>query len=108
MNNKIIYAYSLAVLLACAVTPPARASDPTQPEMMALTPVTTAAQATAVPKLTLIQSSGSRFQAVINGQLVRPGDTIDGYQVSRINARQVFLHQGERQLVLNLFNTTTK
>ncbi len=108
MNNKIIYVYSLAVLLASVVMPPVLASDPTQPEMPALTPVTVAGQAAAVPKLTLIQSSGSRFQAVINGQLVRPGDTIAGYQVHQINARQVLLRQGERQLVLNLFNTTTK
>ena len=108
MNNKIIYAYSLAVLLALTATLQVWASDPTQPEIMALAPVATADQAPALPKLTLIQFSGSRFHAVINGRLVRPGDEIDGYQVQQINARQVFLRQGERQLVLNLFNTTIK
>ncbi len=108
MNNKIIYVYSLVALLALTVTLQVRASDPTQPEIIAVAAVATAGQAPALPKLTLIQSSGSRYQAVINGRLVRPGDTIDGFQVQQINARQVFLRQGERQLVLNLFKTTTK
>jgi MSHA biogenesis protein MshK len=82
------------------------AADPTQPEYDE--PSTTAATrvVTAQPKLTLIQSSGQRFQAVVNGQLVRPGDQLDGYLVQQINARQVVLVQGERRLVLNLFKTT--
>lgn len=108
MNNKIIYVYSLTALLALLTAWQGLASDPTRPEMMALLPVATAGQASALPKLTLIKSSGSRFQAVINGQLVQPGDAVAGFQVQQITARQVLLRQGERQVVLNLFNTTIK
>mgnify|MGYP006055458539 FL=1 len=82
------------------------AAEPTQPEFAQTFARTAARVVTAQPKLTLIQSSGQRFQAVVNGQLVRPGDQLDGYLVQQINARQVVLVQGERRLVLNLFKTT--
>jgi MSHA biogenesis protein MshK len=82
------------------------AADPTEPEYAEPSTAAATRVVTAQPKLTLIQSSGQRFQAVVNGQLVRPGDQLDGYLVQQINARQVVLVQGERRLVLNLFKTT--
>lgn len=102
MNKKIIYGCSLGCSFAWQVM----AADPTQPEFAQTFATTAARVVTAQPKLTLIQSSGQRFQAVVNGQLVRPGDQLGGYLVQQINARQVVLVQGERRLVLNLFKTT--
>lgn len=102
MNKKIIYGFSLG----CCFALPVQASDPTQPEYVEAHVTESANRAAKPPKLTLIQSNGQRFQAVVNGQLVRPGDQLDGYVVQQINARQVVLVQGERRFVLNLFKTT--
>ncbi|OBP16732.1 hypothetical protein A5320_04960 [Rheinheimera sp. SA_1] len=95
-----------AVLLSTAVL----AADPTQPEaqLQRLTAAGATQTATpALPKLSMIRSQGSHQQALINGQWLKAGEKIGAYQVRSISASQVTLVQGERSLVLNLFQTTT-
>lgn len=102
-----IYGFSLTVALLCyAATANA---DPTRPEAD-LTPVAAVQsdQASPLPKLSLIRSSGRQFQALINGVLVKNGDKVGDYQVQQISAGQVILRQGDKRLQLNLFQTTTK
>ncbi len=101
------------LLLAAAVTllaPIALASDPTQPEVQLQ--LTTAAGATqtakaVLPKLSMIRSQGPRHQALIDGKWLKAGEQIGAYSVRSISASQVTLVQGDRSLVLNLFQTTT-
>jgi hypothetical protein len=93
-----------AVLLSTTVL----AADPTQPEVQLSTIAgTTQAAAPVLPKLSMIRSQGSRQQALINGQWLEAGEKIGAYQVRSISASQVTLVQGDRSLVLNLFQTTT-
>lgn len=102
-----IYGFSLTVaLLLCTATAKA---DPTRPEAD-LTPVAAvqSVEASPLPKLSLIRSSGSQFQALIDGVLVKKGDKVGDYQVQHISAGQVMLRQGDKHLQLNLFKTTTK
>ena len=85
-------------------------ADPTRPEVqLQQTTTSSAAQAVApvLPKLSMIRSQGSRRQALIDGQWRKAGEKIGAYQVRSISASQVTLEQGERSLVLNLFQTTT-
>ncbi len=95
-----------AVLLSTAVL----AADPTQPEVqlqLSTTAAITQTVAPVLPKLSMIRSQGSRQQALINGQWLKAGEKIGAYSVRSISASQVTLVQGDRSLVLNLFQTTT-
>jgi hypothetical protein len=86
------------------------AADPTRPDTQ-LQLTTTAgimpAATPAAPKLSMIRSQGPRHQALIDGQWLKSGEKIGAYQVRSISASQVILVQGDRSLVLNLFQTTT-
>lgn len=86
------------------------AADPTQPEVQ-LQPSTAAGTtqtaAPALPKLSMIRTQGSRHQALIDGQWLKTGEKVGAYQVRSISASQVILVQGDRSLLLNLFQTTT-
>lgn len=95
----------MAILLSTVVL----ASDPTQPEVQLVVADAAAEKTVApsLPKLSMIRSQGSRQQALINGQWLKAGEKIGAYQVRSISASQVTLVQGDRSLVLNLFQTTT-
>jgi hypothetical protein len=98
-------ALMLASLMLAPVT---LASDPTQPEVqLDITPGAVAAVTPALPVLSMIRSQGTSQQAFINGEWYRVGEKIGVYRVRNISVSQVTLQQGERQLVLNLFKTTT-
>jgi|GEM_PF-3003860 len=104
-----IVAAALAVITAM-LSPIALAADPTQPEVqlqLSTAAGTAPTVAPALPKLSLIRSQGSRRQALINGQWLKTGENIGAYSVRSISASQVTLVQGDRSLVLNLFQTTT-
>lgn len=102
-----IYGFSLTVallFLAASVQ-----ADPTQPEAdLTAVAVVQSGETKPLPKLSLIRSSGSQFQALIDGVLVKQGDKVGDYQVQQISAGQVMLRQGDKRLLLNLFKTTTK
>ena len=101
-----------AVLLACSLmslTPAALYADPTRPEAQLNLDVTATpvAAAPVLPKLSMIRSQGSRHLALLDGQWRKVGEKFGGYQVRSISVSQVTLLQGERRLVLSLFQTTT-
>lgn len=99
----------LLAVLAVLSAPVAMASDPTRPEATLGVDLATQAPTTATvqPKLSMIRSQGTRYQALLDGQWRKTGDKIGVYQIRSISARQVHLAEGERSLVLNLFQITT-
>lgn len=102
-----IYGFSLTVALLL-LTATVKA-DPTRPEAdLTAVAAVQSGETKPLPKLSLIRSSGSQFQALIDGVLVKQGDKVGDYQVQHISAGQVMLRQGDKGLQLNLFKTTTK
>lgn len=96
------------VLASLVLAPVALASDPTQPEVqLESSPGTETVAKLALPVLSMIRSQGTSQQAFINGQWLKVGEKIGVYRVRNISVSQVTLQHGERQLVLNLFKTTT-
>ncbi|EKE85409.1 type II secretion pathway component [Idiomarina xiamenensis] len=94
----------LALLLSIAAsliaTPlAAQEHDPTRPLDL---PASTAAEQ---PLEVQIIKSGSRPSAVISGQLVRPGDTIQGYTVVAINTQQVSLSRAGERIELSVYSS---
>ena len=92
-----------------AVSKPAQATPVTRPlenvkteQVAAAAPVPS--PALEPPKLTLqgIMSEGQEREAVINGVSVRVGDNLEGARVIAIDARNVRLQFGEREIVLRL------
>jgi putative nucleotidyltransferase with HDIG domain len=73
------------------VKPPAVASKPVEPE----TP-----SPSANLKLQAIMYNGDKSGLIINGVLLHPGDSIEGWRVSSVTAKQAVLeHQGQRQIL---------
>jgi hypothetical protein len=69
-------------------------------------PVATEPEAPAVPEFVLkgIIRRGADLLAIINGELVSPGDTIEGFQVRYIRANRVKLEDADgREILLNVF-----
>lgn len=94
----------VAILLTAVV----QAADPTRPEVQLQQAATAGTvQAVTLPRLSMIRSQGMRHQALIDGQWLKAGEKIGGYQVRSISASQVTLMKDDRSLVLNLFQTTT-
>ena len=101
---------ALALTAACL---PARAQnlvDPTQPPPEARLSAP-GAEATAPvhsgPQLqSVLIGTRGREVAVIDGQLLRKGDKIDGAQLVRISKNQVVLQHGRERRVLTLFPDT--
>ena len=87
----------------------ALASDPTRPEAQLSAEVVTSQTAAVkvLPKLSMIRSHGAGYLALLDGQWRKAGDKSGVYQVRSISASQVILMEGERSLVLNLFQPTT-
>ncbi len=54
-------------------------------------------------KLQSVLKQGSSYSAVINGKVVRKGESLDGYQVAKIAASKVVLEGNGRKVVLSLF-----
>jgi hypothetical protein len=83
---------SLAVLavLATAQADPLR--DPTRPPQ---TGATHAKPAEAAPVLTAVFSEGERHSAIVNGRLVKAGDTVGAYLIEDVLADGVrYRHAG--------------
>lgn len=104
---------SMLVLMLMAVCVPARAQslvDPTQPPpeaRLSAAGVEAAAAATSGPQLqSVLIGTRGREVAVIDGQLLRKGDKINGAQLVRISKNQVVLQHGRERRVLTLFPDT--
>lgn len=102
---KILFVCSLCLLLSQVVL-----ADPTRPAPGWLIDT---AQKNTLPvaqtlKLQLIKDSPQGKTALINGQLLRKGQTIKHYTVQAISAQQVILEANGEQHVLSLLNTAIK
>lgn len=105
LKFKALWPIISFLLLATAT----QAADPTRPEVQLTVDTATVQSAVApvLPKLRMIRSQGSHYQALLDGQWRKAGEKFGAYRVRSISASQVTLVQGERSLVLNLFQTTT-
>lgn len=74
--------------------------DPTEPYRPAPGAARAAPQQRYV--LTAVLVSASRRVAVVNGRPCMVGDTIDGAEIVRIDAKQVHVRRGGRDIVLRL------
>jgi len=85
---------------------PAQAGDPTRPPQFSPTPAQ--AEAPKARSLTLQQIlvSGDKRSAVINDQLVREGDRVNGAQVVRITPDKVVVKIRQKLKTLSLIKRT--
>ena len=82
----------LAALLALATAHADPLRDPTRPPQAA---VTRAKTEDAVPLLTAVFSAGERHTAIVNGRLVKAGDTVGAYLIEDVLADGVrYRHAG--------------
>lgn len=109
--NKGIYSFvsCLALLLTCLLSPLAQAEvlqDPTTPLTGMGSGKGASQSATAgAPKLQSIIIGNGPALAVINGQSVRVGQRIEGYQLVAISADSVVLEKGGKRQSLTLFGS---
>lgn len=102
---KVILSCSLFLLVSWVVN---ATSDPTKPDAAvgaaSAVSAANAAALAAVPfKLSLLKDVKGQYLAVINGQVVKTGDQIDGFTVMHITRQQVVLQKATERLTLNLF-----
>lgn len=94
------------VLLALAATGATAQTlqDPTRPPAQLLHPAAAAASPVAprVQSILIGQSTGGRRVAVVDGNLVRVGDRVDGARVVAISAGEVHLQRAGGRDVLKL------
>lgn len=101
-NSKIIVC--MLLVLAFAVH-----ADPTRPPAAVLPTAPQANVAVGNPlQLQLIMYSEQGMQALINGQLLRVGDSIAKFRVQSINTEQVVLVSGSDRLQLDIINHSIK
>lgn len=96
----------LVCALACMAFPASaeRGIDPTRP----LSGVTTAQSKVAKNRLVLqsiVENEHSR-KAIINGKILKVGDSIGQYELVAINARTVVLNSLQKEMELSLFSAT--
>lgn len=97
---QILFSFSLVLLMSFAVS-----ADPTRPARA----VATAAQqqeASSI-QLHLIRWQGAESLAMIDGSLLKAGDTIHGYVLESIQPDHVVLARAGEQLQLFLFQKMT-
>ena len=103
---KTICKFNCVLLALCSLLLQA---DPTRPDQAMVTQSATApTQVSRLPQLSLIRSQGQQHQALIDGTMVRQGDTVGSFRVKTITAKQVVLQQNDQLLVLHLLKTTAK
>jgi hypothetical protein len=73
------------------------AADPTRPDYQQSTQV-----AVKQLQLTMVRMTKDKPSATINGRLLHVGDTIAGYRVAKITAKQVLLANNKGHVRLNL------
>jgi len=95
----------LIVLLSWSTQSLAQQVDPTKP-FQATTEVSKNKLAQLV-KLQSIINVNHQFKAVINGQLMRIGDVIEGYKLTAISKTSVVLTSEQKTLKLSMFHSVT-
>ncbi len=78
--------------------------DPTKP-LSATRSVSKAKQQThLVLQSIIIDSQQKNRKAIVSGKLLKSGESINGYTLSRINDKSVVLKSAEREITLSLFS----
>ncbi|GGW48652.1 hypothetical protein [Alishewanella tabrizica] len=100
---KAIFVFSLVLLVLPVL------ADPTRPA----TSVTLANEASVsspigAPKLQIILQTEQGYQAMLNGSMVKVGDTFQQYRVHSINAEQVILRSDQGEMPLFIHNNNVK
>ncbi|MDP4529022.1 MSHA biogenesis protein MshK [Alkalimonas delamerensis] len=98
---QILFSCSLALLLSVAAQ-----ADPTRPAVV-VGDVASVRQETGQPVLQLIRWRDEGAVSMINGSLLKVGDSIDGYRVHHIARDHVVLERAGEQLHLFLFQKMT-
>lgn len=97
----------LALLMPVAVVQ--AVNDPTRPPVHLNAPVQVAEEETQQEtdiRLQQILMSSSGNRAVINGKVVKPGDTVDGAKVLSISSDTVVVNYRQNRQKLSLINKT--
>ena len=76
------------------------AADPTRPDYQQ--PTNKSQVAVKQLQLTMVRMTKDKPSATINGRLLHVGDTIAGYRVAKITAKQVLLANNKGHIRLNL------
>ena len=90
------------LLLLCLAQVGAAQQPPLRDPMRPYSPPATKKAANSGWRLTNIVRSPDSRVAVLNGQVVREGDTVNGAQVAAIEAWQIRLTRGEKSIVIPL------
>ncbi|MDX3775380.1 hypothetical protein QE250_14765 [Chromatiaceae bacterium AAb-1] len=103
---KALLSFSLSMLAAAGVV----MADPTRPAAGWENPSDTTASARKSPPLhlQLIKQTDAGPVAMINGQLLKPGEFYNEFKIVRIDTSTVTIQQGTGYQTLNLLNTTIK
>lgn len=103
--NKFRYSTALLGMMVSAL---AHASgDPTRPPSFAPAPVTEVQeQKASTLELQQIRMTGDKGSAVINGKLVKEGDSVDGARVVRITSDKVVVNIRKNLKTLSLIKRT--
>lgn len=103
---RIVAAAALMAAFGAGAQP---LQDPTRPPaaLMAAGRGTTAAAALVdgprLQSILIAPAPGGRHVAVIDGQTVRPGDSVNGWRIGHMTPTQVVLSKGGKKQVLKLF-----
>ena len=99
--------FRLCTLAACmALASLTQAGDPTRPPSFAPAPVEVQEQRSSTLELQQIRMSGDKGTAVINGKLVKEGDSVDGARVVRITSDKVVVNIRKNLKTLSLIKRT--
>lgn len=106
--RKLLWAlYLLSSSLTAQTAPAPTLTDPTRPSGLPDRPVAGKDSAPPAEKLQLsLIRLGAKPLAVINGQSLRPGQTLGAYTLTALSANTVRLQGPKGPLVLTLSSTT--
>jgi|GEM_PF-593320 len=106
---KAIFVFSLAILMLLMQLKLAVQADPTRPATsLPVASDTGISSQTGAPKLHIILQTQHGYQAMLNGSMVKVGDTFQQYRVHSINAKQVILRSEQGELSLFIHNNNIK
>lgn len=81
-----------------------QSTDPTKPLAKQVT-VGTNPVVNAELKLQSIVQTGQHFNVVINGTLLKQGDSLNQYRLTKVTPRYVLLSSDEKDIKLSLFSS---
>lgn len=82
-------------------------ADPTRPAQHVMPVTSSPGHAQEPLRLSLIRWQGQQASVIINGQLMKAGDRIDGYQLREVQQDHVVLESATDRLQLFIFQKMT-